>query len=312
MMKIYVIFFLLAISFDCLAQSKKDTLRNLPQGVPLTAYEYETNGWGYYTGHSNLLREEFAEKYHVEGPISLLGVISHHTGINTNNNIAEFNVYAVGANKLPGTILGTKEVAYKDIELSGEAMSTFFDAPIAVKDSFFVSFNLGDYAHGGYAGDTIALLSGEDGTRTAEDLAFFGRNAIRYHNHSSRLWRDFYTQNFTPVATHFAIFPIVEFNPDPVTGIKDALVGQGNLTLFPPFPNPTTEKAFIKYALSKRSNITIELLSLNGEKVSAFNLGFLAPGEHIHKIDTDNIPSGMYILTVQSGTTKLALRLVVN
>ncbi|GAA5042600.1 hypothetical protein GCM10011506_45260 [Marivirga lumbricoides] len=286
-------------------------MRNLPQGTSLTAYTYET-GWGYYTGHSNLLREEFAEKYYIDGATTVVGVISHHTGINTNDNIAEFNVYEVSTSKLPGSILGTKEVAYKDIDLSGESMTTFFDEPIGVKDSFYVSFNLKDYAHGGYAGDTIAVLSGEDGSRTEEDLALYGRNAIRYHNHGTRLWRDFYTQNFTPVATHFAIFPIVEFKDGPVTGIKDKLVSHNQLTLYPPFPNPALSEVSVRYFLTKKSNVTINLLSLSGEILYTDNTGNLVSGEYIQKIDTNSLSSGVYIVTIQSGITKLAARVVVN
>lgn len=211
------LFFILCMLMTHSINAQQQTLKNHPAGTPLVLLKYTQGGeWGYILGHNSFLRQQYAEKYYIPGRRArVVGVVTHHGGRVTNqNNIAEYGVYSVGSNRLPATQLGGKQVLYKDINLSGNAMTTMFNSPIAVADSFFVSFNLFDYAHGGYEGDTVGLYCGQDGCRTAADIsANKGRNVVQRHNHSIVDWRDFYTQNLTPIATHFAIYPIIELCP---------------------------------------------------------------------------------------------------
>lgn len=289
----------------------KDTLINLPDTAHLTAYVYNVPGSsGYYTGHNNLYREEFAEKYEISGSASVIGTISYHTGVNTNNNIAEFNVYDVAASRLPGKQLGTQKVPYRSLDLSRHAMTTLFDAPVAVADSFFVSFNLTDYAHGGFEGDKIALLTGYDGTRSAEDRKKFGRNAIRLHDHDTRLWRDFYSQNFTPIMTHFAIYPIVAFNT--VTGTEEGSLSDGTLTLYHVSPNPAAGQCTIRFALAARADAEIWICDVTGKERYRRHCGSLASGEHAEPVDISALPQGMYICVVAVNQRRLATRLIKN
>lgn len=306
--------FTLAIAltaFNTLGQVR-DTLTNLPDtAAHLTAYVYNAPSLsGFYTGHNSLYREEFAEKYILSGNASLIGTISHHTGVNTNNNTAEFNVYSVASSRLPGALLASKKVPYRDLDLSGKAMTTWFDTPVMVADSFFVSFNLNDYAHGGYAGDQIALLTGFDGTRSAQDRQKYGRNAIRLHNHDTRLWRDFYSQNFTPIATHFAIYPIVEFQN--VTGIEDRSISDGALTLYEMSPNPVSDQCAIRFALASPADVGITIYDLTGRVVYTRHCGSLTRGEHIQRINLAGYPHGMYVCAITMNQRRLATRLVKN
>jgi len=288
------VFFLLKLEF---INAQTDTLINHNHGLPLSTYKYDGNNqWGFYSGHNHLYRQQYAEKYYVEGDVRVVGVISHHTGVFANpNNIAEFNVYNVGSNRLPSNKMGGKQILFKDIDYSGNPMITFFNNPINVSDSFFVSFNLFDYAHGGYEGDTIAILCSPDGSRNSDDFINFGRNAVQRHNHSFVDWRDFMTQNFTPVATHFAIYPLIEVDPSSI--FKNSYSNNA-IEIISIFPNPVIDLVSIRLKVNKTDSYHIKLYDLSGKEVLS-NTAYL-PGniEDTVSFDLKDLNSGMYFCIV--------------
>ena len=306
----YSITLLLLLTQVCIGQTK-DTLSNLSDTSQLVAFSYNAPSIsGYYTGHNSLYREEFAEKYYLSGTAAVVGVISFHEGVNKNNNTAEFNIYEVASSRLPGKILGSQKILYKNIDLQRNPMTTLFENPVMVQDSFFVSFNLTDYAHGGFEGDKIALLTGLDGSRNQDDLQHSGRNAIRVHNHDVRLWRDFYTQNFTPVATHFAIYPIVEFSS--VTSTENAFVTDENLTVHPTFPNPISDNCVIRYSLAHTSDVQLTIYDHVGKVVYSSLNQRKGSGYHEENINFQNFSTGVYICSIVVNQRRLALRLIKN
>lgn len=313
-MKILLSFFVLAgLAAHPLAAQTRDTLRNDPVGTPLAAPSYTRSGqWGYYLGHNYLGRQQFAEKYFISGPAQVLGVISHHRGRFAHpNHKAGFHVLEEAPNKYPkNTPRATKEIRYRDIDLTGAAMTTYFEAPVAVRDVFFVSFDLFDYSHGGYEGDSIALLAGVHGSRSEEDLVHFGRNVVQVHSHGEPVWRDYATQNFTNVRAHLALYPIVEFPS--ITGLQDAFVAQGPLRLYPPYPNPAVGPVQVRYELDRPAPVRIELTDLLGRVVESRDLGRQLPGEHTGQLATAHLPPGLYLYVVQAGAAKLASRVLVQ
>ncbi len=290
-----------------------DTLSNLSEGETLYAPKYDGPGqWGFVLGQNSSFRQQFAEKYDIEGDARVMGLVVHLSGTYQNSeNYVEFNVYEVATDGLPGSRLGGKQIFYKDLDLSGDPMTVTFSSPLPVANSFFVTFNVLDYLHGGFEGDTLGLMAGLPGSRQEGDLENFGRNAVQAHNHNKEDWKDFYTQNFTPIATHFALFPIVEV-AEIITGTEDPHVRAGQLTLLPTYPNPTTDKLNVKYSLNRPSNVSIYIHDLKGRQMYSKGLGVQTIGEYRHVIGTSNFPGGMYIYTVKSDNVKLTGKVVVN
>ena len=290
-----------------------DTLSNIPDGMALYAPEYEGPGqWGYLLGQNSSFRQQYAEKYSIEGNARVTGLIVHLTGTYENpENYVEFNVYEVAPNGLPGSRIGGKQLFYKDLDLSGNAMTVTFSSPFPVVDSFFVTFNVLDYLHGGFEGDTLGLMTGEPGSRQDNDLQNFGRNAVQAHNHNKEDWKDFYTQNFTPIATHFALFPIVESGTI-ITGVEDMLIEEKKVTLFPTYPNPATNELNVNYYLDKTSNVSIRIHDLQGKQMYLKSLGTQTTGEYHQSIDVHNFPGGTYIYVVESDNLKLAGKVLVK
>lgn len=290
-----------------------DTLSNLPDAQALYAPKYDGPGqWGYMLGQNSYFRQQFAEKYNIDGNARVKGLIVHLNGTYQHpENYVEFNVYEVAANGLPGSRIGGKQLFYKDLNLSGNAMTVTFSSPLPVADSFFVTFNVLDYLHGGFEGDTLGLMSGEPGSRQDNDLKNFGRNAVQAHNHAREDWKDFYTQNFTPIATHFALFPIVELGKI-ITGIEDEQITAEKLILFPTYPNPATGELNIKYYLEKASSVSIKIYGIHGKQMYVKRLGTQTSGDHQQAIDVHNFSGGTYIYVVESDNVKLAGKVFVR
>jgi hypothetical protein len=299
---------LLSLNFISLTSNAQDTLRNLSSVATRTVNKYPSS-WGYYTGSNYLYREEFAEKYYIQGTRTLIGVISEHKGVVTNpNNTSQFRAYTVGTNKLPATLKASKNVPYGQIDLTGNPMVTIFPTTTQVTDSFFVSFNLTDYAHGGFEGDTVGLLYGVHGSRANNDLSKFGRNAIRRHSHSGPDWRDFYSQNFTPIATHFALFPILAVT---TTGINKLETDEFKIASV--YPNPFVESINLKLETINVSDLRITIYNDLGQvvkTVSNENMQFVN-GEEI-KIDCKELESGRYIVLIKGKNTGLATQIIKN
>jgi hypothetical protein len=188
-----------------------DTLRNHTNGIELSLPVYEVPQRGPILGHNSLLRQQYAEKYFIPGSGRIAGVIIHVGGVFANpQNTVEISVRGVAVDGLPGVRLGGAAIRYDALNLSGEAQYVAFSSGVAVADSFFVSFDLGDYGHGGFEGDTLGLYACTPGCRDSADFAVYGRNAVQRHNHARIDWRDFYFQNLTPLAVHFALYPVGE------------------------------------------------------------------------------------------------------
>jgi hypothetical protein len=295
-MKLLTTSLLTLLGTAVLAQ-EKDTLRNHSNEETLVAYKHIK--WGYQLGHNGKYEQQYAEKYTIPGAARILGVISHHAGSYSNpHNKVAFNILASSTDKYPGTLLGSKEVAYSALDLSGSAMTTMFDEPITVSDSFFVAFDLFDYAHGGYEGDTIGLFSSPDGSRISNATLDRGRNVVQIHNHSEVAWRDYATQNFTPAdrdMIHFALYPILEWGAATSLPWK-----QQGLTLLPPYPNPASDKITIEFRLEENSPVSIELLEINGKPLQSLDRGYLSAGHYQEQIFLNDLQRGNYIYLIRS------------
>lgn len=255
-------------------------------------------GWGYYLGHNLWKDEAFAEKYNISGMGQVLGVVAHFSGKSVSNGQIDYKVYAENSSGLPGLTLGQKSFAFQDIPTDGSAHTIMFDNPVSVEDNFFVALDLGDYTHDPLQGDTLCLLSGEDGSRPGLDEEF-GRNAIRWHNHASEDWKDFFTQNFTPISTYFAIYPIMEGAVASVSGV----FVNDNPPLF--YPLPAQNNLSISVNLIQAREITIVVMSVDGQ-ILKNELISASIGASTLSIDISDLAAGSYIVSLESGRLRHA------
>lgn len=293
------------------AQSQEQTvLRHIEPEEATATHNYwgETfdgsPGWGYYLGHNLWGDEAFAEKYSITGTGRVLGVIAHFAGKTASNGQVKYKAYTENASGLPGTNLGEEAFAFQDIPTNGSAHTVMFSNPVDVDESFFVAVDLGDYSHDPLQGDTLCLLSGEDGSRPASDDEI-GRNAIRWHSNGAENWKDFFTQNFTPVSTYFAIYPIMEGNIASVDGI---FVNDQTPTIY---PLPAQDNINVNMNLRDAREVTVRIIGMDGRELSTQVFSPNA-GEAILTMDMIDLAAGNYILAIESGVFRHAQIIVKN
>jgi hypothetical protein len=77
-------------------------------------------------------------------------------------------------------------------------------------------------------------------------------------------------------------------------------------------PNPVWQNAVINITVPVAGNMQIDLLNIQGQKVSNIYSGFLSKGDHTINFTKKNLPAGMYMLKVNSKISSGAIKFVVK
>jgi len=263
----------------------------------------EPGAWGYTIGHNYYGDEAYGEKYAISGSGSVVGVIAYLGGTSNSNVNASYKVHAVATTGLPGAALATKSFAMGSAPTDGTTphMQTF-NSTVAVQDQFFVVLDLGDYSHDPLQGDTLCLMSGPHGSRPESDNVF-GRNVIRWHGHGTPNWKDFYTQNFTPISTYFAIYPVMQ---GAAVGVGEHELGDASLSVF---PMPFLDELNIRLEATSTEPLRIHLFDASGRLLQSQQYS-MAGGEQLLRLDTQALANGTYVVAFEQGASRYARTIV--
>ena len=302
--------FTLLLSIVATMVFAQDTLQHFtPSTVTPIADTYPSDQ-GYHTGHNDYADEEFAEKYEITGSGEVFGVIAIHEGVaGTSTKNASYKLYSVANNGLPGTELATLSVPYNDIPVTGTPYTVMFSNVVSVSDEFFISFNLGDYAHGNPGTKRIAITHSPDGTRPSSDFSVFGRNAIRWHSHSSPAWKDYRTENFQSYepAVHLSLFPVVQLSTTSVVEFDN----QGS-SIGSAFPNPSSHGSFsIPVNTVSGGEAVFQLFDLTGKMVSEKHM-VLSPGKTDYLFSGNGLATGTYLLLIKIPEGSVSQKIIID
>jgi hypothetical protein len=78
------------------------------------------------------------------------------------------------------------------------------------------------------------------------------------------------------------------------------------------YPNPATEAINIDLNLERTQNVLISIFDFLGQQVFANDYGTMNNGKQILKINTGNLNSGIYFVSVQVGGNKITRKIVVE
>jgi hypothetical protein len=79
------------------------------------------------------------------------------------------------------------------------------------------------------------------------------------------------------------------------------------------FPNPFTDKVTVSYSVEKDCNVNLELFSIKGEKIAAWDQGKQSPGRYSKTINLEtSCPAGIYILRVLKDQESSTKRIVIT
>jgi hypothetical protein len=96
---------------------------------------------------------------------------------------------------------------------------------------------------------------------------------------------------------------------DDGTSIQNSLITPQTLSLQPAWPNPFNPSTNISYELRNTSNISAELFNLNGQMLRKIANRQRGPGQHIIRIDGNDLAAGIYIFRISTQTESYSQKL---
>lgn len=102
---------------------------------------------------------------------------------------------------------------------------------------------------------------------------------------------------------------IDDINIDLATATKDIseMIEDVNL-----FPNPTSSSCSLKFNLSQTKTLAVNVFNMLGEKVQSIQKNVYEEGTYDVKLNTINLPAGMYIVQLSDGTRAINKSLVIS
>lgn len=279
---------------------------------------------GYWFGTNIYNFKGFAELYDINKAdtdtsiIQILGIVSAwHGHVNASSaNTISFRVWdqdptafyqgdTVYIKGYPGNVKYSMNwpVSQLRIGMAGAPDTTpvvtmFPSALNSVLDHFFVGYEM-NYNFNSLNGDTITLRATPQGNAqkvgmhyldsASGNLIYIPRNAIEI---IPGVWQDcYYNYGFQ---VNLGIVPIVQFkyNYNELgirSVIKDGLAFMGN------YPNPAISFTNIKFTITSNTNVSIQVIDMQGRNVASINTGSLAAGEHVIPMSTARLPAGNYV-----------------
>ncbi len=93
------------------------------------------------------------------------------------------------------------------------------------------------------------------------------------------------------------------------TGIGESPVDPSSFTIY---PNPAIRQANVAFSLDRNDRIVLKISDLAGRTVSSADLGVLQKGAHQARIGIESMPTGIYLLNIESSNGVVGKKLVVN
>lgn len=212
-------------------------------------------------------------------------------------------VYGPGPNYYSGTALGTASISINDIDTVWApphyAWNFFeFANPVFMSQDFGL---VADFSALVQNSDTVVLPCDEDGNGLGLHYTQYSINPAQYYWLST----DFATSGSLNV--NMGLFAVLSDN---VAIAEGETFFQGmKMTIN---PNPVVDNAAITYELQSNSNANIDIISINGQVVRNYSLGFKTAGQHTFDIDMNDLSSGVYFVSLNALGSRLIKKIVVE
>ena len=95
------------------------------------------------------------------------------------------------------------------------------------------------------------------------------------------------------------------------TSMAEADNGASHFGQVKVYPNPADNQATFTYSIGQARNLKIDLFNLHGKLLQTLEEGRKSAGYHQLRLDTSNLPAGMYVIRMQSEGVVESLRLSV-
>jgi hypothetical protein len=77
-------------------------------------------------------------------------------------------------------------------------------------------------------------------------------------------------------------------------------------------PNPATDALYLDFDMQEPAPVQLQLMDMQGIAIKSESLGTLPAGQQRHALNLDALPSGMYLLGLQSNGSRIFCKVVVQ
>ena len=101
----------------------------------------------------------------------------------------------------------------------------------------------------------------------------------------------------------------IYFTNEMGTNVEDNTRAPETFTLSQNFPNPFNPTTNISYNVPTGSDVTLEVFTIQGQKVSTLVSGFQSAGQHTVSFDASRLASGMYMYRLTAGSMSIVKKM---
>lgn len=270
-----------------------------------TVFVIEAEDGGFVAGSNAFLDEEKAQfmRFDPGQDFLITGVFAFFSVVDPEvaDRVVSAKVYDLDPDtEGPGNLLATStSIPLGDVNISDtEILGTVFEFPEPLLFSgtdFFVAIDFTD-VYSVDSGDA-ALFSTRNGCGD-------GFNAWERWNDDS--WHSMDDEAGWGLDVEFLMAAIVDTDLPSTT--RQPILDLATRV----FPNPASERADFTYTLPQRSEVSVELIDLQGRKLVQQSFGSLAAGPQSHTINLTALPLGLYTYRIVTEQGSASGRLVVK
>jgi len=289
--------------FESMSRTPTDTLwpGDFASGTPVL---FGSSNGGYVVGNNGYFDEAKGQVF-ISGPTLVEGALfifgAKTDGGNGTNVVAELRAFdgttgttSAGAGQpCPGTLLQSVNMPLSGVDTAGDWTVAMF-TPTFVNGDFYLGFNVAGFA----AGDTVGLVSTDDGEGNGAELTW-------------ELWQggaDWYTMVAAwPLDFDFALWAVVDNSSN---GIEDEHFFNGIKSDC--YPNPVSDMANIIFDLENTADVQLDIVSMNGKLVHSSEHGRLGSGRHTLNIPVDALTPGTYFYSLNANGNRLTKKMVIK
>jgi lysyl endopeptidase len=247
------------------------------------------SGWGYITGHNDQLSSMYAERFIDTNKLKLKGIVLNIAKANYTLDVSKITVRIWNGDSLPDEHLFSKEILINTLPDTGYFTITF-DVPISVPDTFFVGYQVYYLTN-----DTFAIKHAAD--RISDTL----NTAYVYVNSNWHSFKDKFSMN-TSLDIKVSLC-------EPTTEIKEVFHKKKNINIdFEVFPNPASNYLNIKINQAEKECL-VSIINIYGTEMMKIKT---LPYQQNIELDLTGIPSGMYIVTLQSSKAINSKKIIIR
>lgn len=77
------------------------------------------------------------------------------------------------------------------------------------------------------------------------------------------------------------------------------------------YPNPASDFTLIEYFLSAPENVALKVFNYSGAEIVSIKSGIQSAGKNSLKLETANMPAGIYALQIEAGSTSVKRKIII-